>query len=78
MAAPQHGPGLKEGYEIKKLRQKMTMTPSYDAKYETEKLPGTSMWTTNLDTNLLEKAARELQQHWTASKSLQDLQYLEL
>ena len=78
MLAPLHGPGLKEEYEIKKLRHKVNMTPSYDAKSETEKLLGTSMLTTNLDTNLLKKAARELQQHWTASKSLQDLQYLEL
>ena len=59
MLAPLHGPGLKEEYEIKKLRHKVTMTPSYDAKSETEKLPGTSMWTTNLDTNLLEKIVRD-------------------
>ena len=58
MSAPLQGPGLKEGYEIKKLRHKVTVTPSYDAKSETEKLPGTRTWTTNFDTNLLKKADR--------------------
>ena len=37
MSAPLQGPGLKEGYEIKSLRHKVTVTPSYEAKSETKK-----------------------------------------
>ena len=61
MTAPLHGPGLKEGYEIKRHKHKVTVTPSCDVKSKTEKLPGTRTWTTNLDTNPLKKAAKEPQ-----------------
>ena len=59
MAAPHHGPGLKEGYEIKRHKHKVTVTPSFDMKPETKKLPGSRTWTTNFDTDLLKTAARE-------------------
>ena len=55
----------------------VTMTPSNNPQSVTEKNPGTSMWTTNPDNNLL----KMLPENPTAldnEQELQDSQYLEL